>query len=270
MTITAKLIEDSYNFDNEVRLTTLQLRYPRYIHAELMTHRVFSRSASSSRAIPVSRLIKDVLEDRVYPSFWGKNQPGMQADEELSEFDIATCKGVWDEARDAAVEHAVDLDTIGAHKQIVNRILEPFSHINVIVTSTEWENFYKLRIHEDAQPAIRELASQMWQAMYDKGVTPKGSYPGTWHLPYITEEDKDTYSVDVLCKMSAARCARVSYSNHDGTSPNMENDLKLFDRLTGSDPKHLSPTEHQAVGKVAASFYGNFRGWMQFRKQLEA
>ena len=154
MTITAKIIADSIS-PAGARLTTLQLRYPRFIHAEFMTHRMFSRNASSSRAIPVERLIQDVLDDPAMPVFWGKNQPGMQAREDhhalvggegvsgYDHFDDSiTREAAWLISRGIAIQHAREFAKAGYHKQIVNRLLEPFSHINVVVTATEWENFF--------------------------------------------------------------------------------------------------------------------------------
>jgi hypothetical protein len=206
MTITAKIIADSVS-PQQVRLTTIQLRYPRFIHAEFMTHRVFSRNASSSRAIPVDRLIKDVMEDPAMPIYWGKNQKGMQAEQECdtpvqygiiprsnhigawNEAAYITNEEAWLKARDNAVGMARAFTQAGYHKQIVNRLLEPFCHINVVVTATEWSNFFALRDHEGAQPEIRELAQWMKEAM--KRSTPHRLEPGDWHVPYLTEEEGD-------------------------------------------------------------------------------
>ena len=172
MTISAKMIADSVSADSP-RLCTLQLRYPKFIHGELMTHRVFSRNASSSRAIPVGRLIQDVIDDPVYPSHWGKNQPGMSADQEhdemVSDFDSqfgpASREYTWDRARESAIYFAQMFAAAGYHKQIVNRLLEPFVHINVVVTATQWRNFLALRDHPGAQPEIRVLAQEIRLAM---------------------------------------------------------------------------------------------------------
>jgi len=179
MTITAKIIADSVSPDG-VRITTMQLRYPRFIHAEFLTHRMFSRNASSSRAIPVERLIADIEADHAMPVYWGKNQKGMQAREECdgrvkswefgpspSEFGGGmswTAEEAWHFARDNAIKMARAFHEAGYHKQIVNRLLEPFSHINVLVTATDWANFYALRRHEDAQPEMKALADAMWEA----------------------------------------------------------------------------------------------------------
>lgn len=264
MTIEAKVIADSA-WDG-VRITTLQLRYPRFIHAEFMTHRMFSRNASSSRAIPVSRLIRDVETDKVVPSFWGKNQPGMQAREELGGNAKANAVEAWNIARLNAVSCAEYLHSIGAHKQIVNRILEPFSHINVVVTATEWRNFFLLRNHPDAQPEMQELARAMLQAIEES--EPQDQW---YHLPYSDDGEiqvKD-YS-DLRFPVSAARCARVSYLTHEGTRSTLEEDMKLYARLTHASPPHLSPLEHAALWKPnGRDFWANFRKWRSFRSYCE-
>lgn len=259
MTITAKIIADSaaHNPAGQ-RITTMELRYPRFIHAEFMTHRLFSRNASSSRAIPVQTLIHDVIDDPVNPSFWGKNEPGMQASVELDERHKQSCQREWDALRDNAIRGARYLSSVGAHKQIANRILEPFAHINVVVTATEWDNFFALRRHPDAQPEIHELADRMYEAL--ESSTPDVLKHGEWHTPYAGRNgDK---------RVSAARCARVSYLTHDGKEPTEEADLALFDRLAGSVPIHASPLEHQAKPVFSLEEQNdtrNFVGWVQFR-----
>jgi hypothetical protein len=306
MTITAKIIADSIGAKT-TRLTTMQLRYPRFIHAELMTHRVFSRNASSSRAIPVSRLIEDVIQDTAMPIHWGKNQPGMQAREEhdapvmVGEFFPhealvkADAKGAWLHARDKAIKMAEAFHAAGYHKQVVNRLLEPFSHINVVVTATNFDNFYWLRRHPDAQPEIKVLADAMYEAQ--QASDPEFLDEGEWHLPYITEQDRDMsfpvllqdnnvdydpVTVEDLISVSVARCARVSYLTHDGKAPNFEDDFALYCKLVGSSPLHTSPAEHQATpdnpiyGPHGEEIWenphlsGNLdQGWIQFRKTLD-
>lgn len=288
MTIRAEVVADSVS-PRGVRLTTLQLRYPRFIHAEFMTHRVFSRCASSSRAIPVERLIADVLADPVYPSYWGANQRGMQAAVENTNR-VATYgwgggtgwsrEGAWRLARENAVSAARAFAEAGYHKQVVNRLLEPFSHINVVVTATEWSNFFALRCHPAAQPEMRVLAEAMRTAMAKSD--PVSLAPGQWHLPYVP----DAHGCEVCIvgydplKVSVARVARVSYKTHDGREPDFEEDLRLYARLVGSVPLHASPTEHQATpdewrgwsGAYGSyerpELHGNLRGWVQFRKTL--
>lgn len=283
MTITAKVIAHS-RVDGAPDLITLQLRYPRFIHAEFMTHRVFSRNASSSRAIPIERMIQDVIDDPAYPVSWGSNKPGMQAGEDVSETFRDLAMRSWLKGRDAAVEIARDLAAFGLHKQICNRLLEPFGHISVVVTATEWDNFFALRCHPDADPTMRALAEAMRDAI-------QASNPDTahadwsWHLPYITEDDWRSDQVqrnlqpeanNLLAMISAARCARVSYLNHDGSSPDIDRDLALAQRLLES--KHVSPFEHQACPDVRnhhfgwdnKKLHGNLVGWKQFRKMVEA
>lgn len=276
MTVEVKIIADSVA-TSAPRITTLQLRYPRFIHAEFMTHRVFSRNASSSRAIPVERLIRDVENDPAIPVYWGANQKGMQAGAEVE--DVQQARDRWLKARDAAVKQAWSLHHAGLHKQIVNRVLEPFAHINVVVTSTEWDNFFALRIHADAQPEIYDLAYTIKKVLENN--SPRYLGINEWHLPYITRTDEDaTYDTSktigeilaTLVQISTARCARVSYMTHDLRTPKIEEDVALFERLSGSDPKHLSPLEHQAYPDWTGSkrhLWGNFTGWIQHRKMME-
>lgn len=296
MTIEAKIIADSIS-PAGVRITTMQLRYPRFIHSEFMTHRVFSRNASSSRAIPVERMIEDLRRDPAMPVFWGSNKPGMQAGEELSHGDQMNAIGTWIMAREKAIAFAQDLIKIGLHKQIANRILEPWAHINVVVTATDWDNFFELRAHPDAQPEIHTLALEMINAM--AGSHPRHLNFGEWHLPFADRPqdieqakaqitNNGTIRVvpsnwqinEILRKVSVARCARVSFLTHDGRETTLEEDQKLYDRLVGSKPIHASPAEHQgtpdegiqqgfSVTWMKPQLHGNFTGWIQHRKVLE-
>lgn len=275
MTITAKSVLASVSPDGK-RIDTLLLRYPRFIHAEFMTHRQFSRNASSSRAIPVARLIEDIDTDAVYPSFWGKNRPGMQAKEELTGPALQYANLEWEQALQSAITIARALAKIGAHKQIVNRILEPFAHINVVVTATEWENFFGLRIHDDAQPEILALAVAMKEAM--EGARVQELVYGEWHLPFVSPEEIAEYSglsdpTGILRTVSAARCARTSYRTHDGRVSTVEEDKALGERLTASRPFHASPFEGVATpydsNTHSAEDQRNFRGWVQNRALME-
>lgn len=272
--IEAKVIEHSIS-DAGKPLVTIQARYPRFIHAEVMTHRVFSRNASSSRAIPVAKMIEQVRTAPAMPIHWGKNQPGMQAHEQLTGDELLRAKAMWGYAADTAANFAEHMDKLGAHKQVANRILEPFLHISVIITATEWENFFALRDHEDAQPEIRELAIQMKNAM--AASTPKlrprnRLTADGWHLPYVTWSERVRYNdqPELLAKLSAARCARVSYLLVDGAIPSIEKDLALYDRLVGSVPLHASPIEHQAYPlPLPTQRSNNFVGWRQYRELVE-
>lgn len=277
----AKIIEDSVS-STGVRITTMQVKFHRFILPEFNTHRVFSRNFSSSRAIPTKKLLEQVKSDPAMPLHWGKNQAGMQAKEELDSITMERAKEQWSIAAVSAAEHAEKLAELGAHKQIVNRIIEPFLWANGIVTSTEWDNWFELRAHEDAQPEIHALATAMKDAL--DGSQPSQLEAGAWHLPYVSPSERnDEYfqqpgNDDLLLKISAARCCRVSYLKHDGSSPNIEEDLALFDRLAGAVPLHASPLEHQATPdiKVGEStqwaqphLHGNLRGWIQYRKVWE-
>jgi thymidylate synthase ThyX len=265
--IEAKIITDSIS-QTGARLTTFQLIYPRMVHAELMTHRVFSRNASSSRAIPVSKIIQQVIDNPAMPVYWGKNQKGMQAKEELAGEALAQAKEIWLAARDAAVEQARKLVDIDLHKQIANRILEPWHHIHVVVTATDFDNFFNLRCDPDAQPEIKVLAEQMRDLFFDS--KPAELAIGMWHLPYVSRSGGMYVPVGdkSIIKASVARCARVSYMTHDNENPTLSKDVELHDQLLKS--VHMSPTEHQATPMIDPNAYsGNFRGWVQYRKMIK-
>lgn len=271
MTYEAKVIEDSIG-PNGIRLTTMQLTYPRYIHAEFMTHRVFSRNASSSRAIPSNKLIENSLRDMVLPIRWGKNQAGMQASmEELNEVDRAKAEAIWKTMATHCAEGVKALTDLGVHKQWANRPLEWFGNITVVVTATDWDNFFELRNHEMAQPEIHYLAKLMYDAMINELLDVKELKNGDWHLPYVSQEERKIYPVDTLLKISTARCARVSYLTQEGTIPSVDKDIALYERLVGSVPLHASPCEHQAMACTSMQVpdSGNLRGWIQHRKLLE-
>jgi len=264
----AKIVEYSAAPSGKV-IATFQLCYPRFIHGEVLTHRMFSRNAMSSRAIPVAKMLKQVWSSPASPVHWGANQPGMQAKAELSGWRLKGVKLLWTLAAVLAASVAWSMDKLGAHKQVANRILEPFQWMRTIVTATEWSNFYELRNHPDAQPEFQKLAKMMHDAYAD--AVPHKLRPGEWHLPYVLPMEKainvyESVPVD-LRKVSSARCARVSYLTHEGKHPNIDTDLALFERLAGSRPLHASPLEHQATPGDTDT--GNFVGWTQYRKLWE-
>jgi len=267
--IEATVVADSIG-PNRSRLITLSLKYPRFIHAEFMTHRVFSRNASSSRAIPVSKVLSQVWNDPAMPVYWGANKPGMQASAELEGWKRKVSESLWKASGKIACGIAWLMIKTNLHKQIANRILEPWQRIHVVVTATEWANFFLLRDHHMAQPEIRELAKKMDLAI--QGSIPEYLVEGQWHLPYITDAEKANYTPSDLLKMSVARCARVSYLKHDGGQSTLEDDCVLHERLVGAEPRHSSPAEHQAMSlskDYPIRFIKNFRGWYQYRAQLE-
>jgi thymidylate synthase ThyX len=273
MTVSAKVIEDSVS-EMGVRITTLQIRYPRFIHGEFMTHRVFSRNASSSRAIPILTMIRRILSDMAMPIHWGANQKGMQAKAELGNVKKFVVRNIWRFAGYTACLLSYIMYLCGLHKQVANRITEPWQHIEVVVTATEWDNFFMLRDHPDAQPEMGMLAQvikrEMSLSIPDIRMSDYKSV-NSWHLPYVSESERSSYTISDLLAMSAARCARVSYLTHDNQTPKVANDIRLHDALVGSQPIHASPTEHQAFPmKTVTGFYANFRGWKQYRRTIEA
>lgn len=266
---TAKIVLDSLSPDG-YRLTTFQLRYWRPIHSELMTHRVFSRNAGSSRARPSMAIIDQVHDEPWGPIHWGSNKPGMQAGAELTDMTLQLAKADWEKAARNAANVARDMLEKGLHKQVVNRILEPFTYIDVLVTATDWANWFALRDHPAAQPEIQELARLM-KHEYQQSI-PEQIQVGQWHLPYITEDDwkaverycqigritRDMPSYQeklrVILKISTARCARVSYKAFDGKVAPIEKDIELYEQLLESQPVHASPAEHQATPDHMTTF----------------
>jgi thymidylate synthase ThyX len=279
MTIEAKIVCDSIG-PNGIRLTTYVLKYPRFIHSEFMTHRMFSRNASSSRAIPFEKQVQMIVNDMAMPLEFRKNKKGMQAGEALSAIDQEKAEHGWITAANHAIAWAEKLNELGVHKQYVNRLIEPFSHISVVCTATEYSNFFALRHHSMAQPEIAELAKQMCEAY--KANVPQRLEVGGWHLPFITPEEirehintGSTQPYLSLIKRSVARCARVSYLNHDGNKSSYDQDCQLYDRLLGAQPIHASPAEHQAQAhqvlfeNQVLKWSANFRGWDQYRQTLK-
>ena len=265
MAFKVKIIKDSINANGQ-RLTTMELTQPRMIHSEFLTHRVFSRNAASSRAIPVQKMLSRVWNEPVVPVWLGKNQSGMQAKEELQGLRRALFLFLWLGASKLACMLAWLMMKLGAHKQLVNRVIEPWSWITVIVTATEWSNFFALRCHPDAQPEIQKVAMLAKQA-YDES-TPQLLGSSEYHLPLVDDLDillNEGFSMDDVVKISVGRCARVSYLTHDG-SRDPKADIKLCARLLGSG--HMSPFEHVARPTANNKFSGNFFGWEQYRKQL--
>lgn len=250
MTIKAKIVAHS-SHPGCPDLITVQARYPRFIHSEVMTHRVFSRSASSSRAVPIKRMIEDVERDIAMPAAWGSNKAGMQAGDDIEWPDDA--KDRWMMAADDAIYHAKVLASLGLHKQIVNRVLEPFSHISIVITATDWQNFFDLRCHPAADPTMRALAEAMRDAIGNSTALPLDA--GQWHRPYGGNLSE-----------SAARCARVSYLRHDGSAPSNADDMRLAALLR--DEKHMSPFEHQAM-PTPGQRNANLSGWRSQRVLLE-
>lgn len=268
--ITAQLLTDSVCAETHTRLRSFILEYPRFIHAELLTHRVFSRNSSSSRAIPIVTMMEMVSQDPAMPIYWGADQPGMQAKKEIE--DIAGAQEEWLAAMRSALFHAERLRKKGCHKQIVNRLLEPFQRIKIILSSTDMANWYALRHHPDAQPEIELLASLMFEA--EANSTPFKLFKDEWHLPFIHRKRSingdlhyysqgEEVSLETAKKISASCAAQTSYRTSDFSINKAD---KVFQRLVKSLPVHASPFEHQATPFAGVS--SNFRNFHQFRKEI--
>lgn len=263
MTISAKVIAHSASKQCP-DIYTLELEYPRFIHQEFMTHRVFSRNASSSRAMSIEKNLQQIMDNPAMPIHWGLNEKGMQASEELGIRAKNEAILVWSWASLDAIRTAESLQSLKLHKQIVNRVVEPFSHIRVIVTATEWDNFFALRLHPDAQPEICELASVMGEAMDES--KPCYLHPGEWHMPYVDEDEFGRYDEETCRKISVARCARVSYK--PSTNYSIDKDIDLFTRL--KDAKHFSPFEHVATPMQATQFKTHPEDWINVCSNLDS
>ena len=309
--VKVRVVADSIS-EEQVRLITIEAEYPRIIHSELMTHRMFSRNAASSRAIPFNKMCEQFGG---MPTKFGRNHAGMQDNGvhaekvqhiELSHNGRATISHLspeqaWVKALESSVYHSKAFSDAGYHKQVFNRLTEAFQMIKVVISSTEWSNFFWLRDDDAADPTMRELAVAIKEAVAKS--SPKLLSSNQWHLPYVHTEDGKYFltvggtelTLDDAKMVSAARCAAVSYRNTDYT---LDKCRSVWSNLIGSDKKHASALEHQAKPMISSqsslhvdlnfSFYpetwengissvdkegglwsGNFRGWVQLRKTIE-
>ncbi len=293
--ISAKVIADSISLIGH-RMTTLELEYPRFILAELNTHRMLGKNSSSSRAIPLSAMHQQIRENMAAPVYWGRNRPGMQAKEEFSGADLSYAKYLWEKAILSSIEFAKQMGALGLHKQVANRVTEAGMMMKTIISGTEWANLLHLRDHADAQPEFAALARCIREVM--NASKPTVLLPGEWHVPYISvyrsslndslhylDNIGNELSVEDARIISASCCAQVSYRKNDDT---LEKAKKIFSQLIESEPAHASPVEHQAtpmdvkwdihpeawapgVTHMSANgdfWSGNLRGWIQFRKLI--
>ena len=288
--ITAKIIADSVSPEG-IRMTTMEIEYPRFILAELNTHRMLSKNSASSRAIPVKAMHDHIRENTAGPVYWGKNQAGMKAKEALDLEDTIEAMMIWEHARDSAIEYSQELAELEVHKQITNRITEPWMTMKTVISGTEWANFFWLRAHADAQPEIHELATKMRDAYLNS--IPVDMNPLDWHLPYVTTRRNERGVIEYFDAnevwlttneariISASCCAQVSYRKSDDS---VEKAKKIFAQLIESQPCHASPVEHQAtpmfrpdsfadlgtthIDRSGQAWSGNLRGWVQFRKLI--
>lgn len=269
--ITATVLTHSINPWGE-ELVSFELVFPRFILAEFNTHRVFSRNSASSRAIPFDKQIKMLKAKPYIPRALQQNQRGMQGGEVFTQEKLEEAQKMWREGLNYAMQIATNLEKMGVHKQWFNRVLEPYMYHTVIMTTHHIRHFFDLRYSELAQPEIAELAYKMRKAL--KESKPKPLNVADWHLPFVDDEDL-TYvksmggtlldKQKLLCKISVAHCARVSYLTHDGQR-DYEKDAKLADMLEQNG--HWSPFEHVAAVGTNNENSGNFypSRYVQYRK----
>ncbi len=291
------VLADSISSIGQHRITTFEIELPRLIWGECLTHRLFSRNAASSRAIPIRKKIKQVWNNPAMFVHWGRNQSGMQAETELKGWRRSLTKFVWLLGSKLACTVAYVFNLLDVHKQIANRVLEPFEMHKVVLTSTELENWFWLRYHKDAQPEIAEIAELTYEAR--RMSQPMVLNPGEWHLPYIRlERDEQGFlhyytldgvevDLETAKRISVSCCAQVSYRVLNTTSDKAED---IYQKLIGSKPVHASPCEHQATPMMTPSparigdhlepgithynfeletyWSGNFQGWIQNRQLI--
>lgn len=275
--IDATIIADSLNESGD-RITTFVVTFPRIVLAEFNTHRVFSRNSASSRAIPARKMVDNVIKHPFIPIAWQEEHSGMQGTTYITDPEkIKDCEFSWLRARDYAKTQAVIMQEMGITKQITNRLLEPYLWHTAIVTSTDFENFFALRAHPDAEIHIAKLADIMLEEY--NASTPKFLKDGEWHIPFGDNLDKKRVEkfawiehkelglspIEVERKIATARCARVSYMNFDGKDDYLS-DIELHDRLARVG--HWSPFEHCAMAESKIKYSGNFTGFIQYRKMF--
>ena len=282
------------------RIDTLIAEYPRAIHSQVLTHRVFSKNSSSTRAIPLSKAI-DQINAKPAKYIWTKNQSGMQGEVITDSGTLHDLEETFYTARENAMYAAQKLATLGgAHKQNAGRLLEPFQNIRIVLTSTEWENWDWLRNHEDAQGEINVLAQAIYAAR--QSAIPMVLAAGEWHVPFVdrnrhpvtkellysVEKDGAPLMLDAeeakLISMSV--CAQTSYRKSDYS---LEKAIVMRARLLEPERVHSSPSEHQATpityirDHLEAKYWedgvthmdrhgklwsGNFKGFIQHRQLL--
>lgn len=298
--ISAQIIADSIAEGSDKRMTTFVIEYPRFILAELNTHRMLSKNSASSRAIPSKTMREHIEATMAKPVFWGKNQPGMQAKEELTGEARARAEMNWNASVRMMLDRSKEQEALGLHKQIANRPLEFAMTMRTVISGTEFNNLWHLRDHEDAQPEFRVLASKMRKAYNDS--TPIVLKHGEWHLPFVTtqrsslesaleylDENGNSLPLEDARIISASCCAQVSYRKSDSS---LEKARNIYAKLIESTPAHASPVEHQAtpmpsrylgreytkpwlwepgithVDRDVNYWSGNLCGWIQFRKLI--
>lgn len=265
---TAKIITDSYNLETGERLTTFVITFHRFILSEFNKHRMFSSNASSSRAVPVKKNTAYVESLNLQPLHWGKNQAGMSASEQFTAVELYDLQILedWQDLKDHCLELAKKWEKFGVHKQVTNRLLELFNTITLIVTATDYENFFLQRCHPAAQPEMQALAYAMNDCYVNS--KPVMIHQGQLHLPFYNNEHDKLLPLSDLIKILIGRIARVSYLNHDGKRNN-DSDLALFNKLYSAQPRHYVPFEHVAIAQSENKYFANFKSFKSIRYLLE-
>lgn len=279
MGVSAKVVADSKYRDT--RLITLEIELHRFILPEANTHKALSRNYQSSRAIPILRQLEQIANDPAMPVYYGKDQAGMIAGEELEGRDLELAKMIILGMRDACLNGVKQLHKLGLHKQVSNRYVEPWMWTKGVITASyeHFEAMFKLRRHFAAQPEIKALFDVIYEAIFNS--IPVALKAGEWHLPYVEAsacQDMDCVelSLENKIKVSASCVAQVSYRKLDDS---LEKAKKVYDMLNlpvegvyPDDPPHFSPTEHIAkAGDCEIEMSGNFHStdFIQYRKVLE-
>lgn len=283
--ISVRVVAHSKSAYSGKEIITFEYEAPKCILSEINTHRLFSRNAQSSRAVPIAKVIDGIRNNPVTPIHWGSNQAGMVAGEEIDAGVTLYGQSYSELDRGAAwkvtAEEVADLmqawETAGYHKQIVNRIGEAFTFVRGVITATEFDNFFHLRIHPAADPFIQELARCMWEALQLSEA--EVLYEGEWHTPYVEHarclsdeliycqfltdnpEEFDQYvkegkryyfkannlyemfPLERAKQISAAACAQVSFRKLDLSDETVD---RVYSRLVDEETPHASCVEHQA------------------------
>jgi hypothetical protein len=272
----ARVIADSVSPTGQ-RLITVEANMHRFVLAELNTHRMFSRNSASSRAIPLTVTLRKVSDTPAWPLVWPAEKKGMQGGSALEGQDLADAHQLFREVHSFVTQRlAAYLEEHPEaehrlHKSVVNRLLEPFAWHRVIITATDWANFFDLRCSPLAQPEIQAAAYAIRDAIEQS--RPQEVGYDEWHQPYVRQEDRQELenmglAPEVANQVSVARCTRVSYLTHDRRR-DLTEDLALYEKLVSETPPHASPLEHVARpvpdGKQPP---GNLRGWAQLRHSV--
>lgn len=250
----AEMVCDSVSPHTGRRITSAVVRLPRIVLAELNTHAALAKNSASSRAIPTATFRQRVLANPYIPWRWPINGKGMvpkeyaAPDSWRSRFATFAWKGGLVVA---SLAHRL-LERIGVHKEIANRLLEPWMWTEVLVTATDWDGFFAQRCHPAAADGVRAAATVLRALLETHQPTET-----TLHLPYVQKhEDGD---MRTLFMASARRCRRVSYMRQ-GVVVSLEEDAAAGAEGLLENPPHLSPYEHAAMALPTNDRHAKFSG----------